>query len=97
MNQLKKDERVPLLNFEGGPRVPLLNFEEGPGYRVPGLRDREFWGVGPTFTPCLHFPTPTPLSNLAESNPGVLHNVKTTVYSHISLCQRNIKAKYHSQ
>ena len=27
MNSLKKGERVPLLNFRGGPGVPLLNFE----------------------------------------------------------------------
>ena len=45
MNSLRKDDSVPLLNFEEGPRVPLLNFEEGPG--VPLLY---FRGVlGPTF------------------------------------------------
>ena len=55
--------RVPLFNFEGGPGVPHLNFEEGPGVsllnfkegpgpgsRVPGSRDPESWGHGPTFT-----------------------------------------------
>ena len=26
INSLKKGEKVPLLNFGGGPRVPLLNF-----------------------------------------------------------------------
>ena len=31
MNSLKKGERVPLLNFEGGPGILLLNFEGGPG------------------------------------------------------------------
>ena len=47
MNLLKKDEGVPLLNFEGVPGVPLLNFEgdsgipllnfeEGLGFRVQG-------------------------------------------------------------
>ena len=47
MNLLKKDEGVPLLNFEGVPGVPLLNFEgdsgipllifeEGLGLRVQG-------------------------------------------------------------
>ena len=45
MNSLKKGERIPLLNFEGGPgvpllnfrgsRVPLLNFEGGPGSQGP--------------------------------------------------------------
>ena len=45
MNSLKKDERVPLLNFVGGPGTPLLNFEEGPG--VPHVN---FRGVsGPIF------------------------------------------------
>ena len=44
MNSFKKDEGVPLLNFEGGPGVLLLNFEGVPG---PGSRD-----PGPTFTPC---------------------------------------------
>ena len=31
MNSLKKDEGVPLLNFEGVPGFPLLNFEGDPG------------------------------------------------------------------
>ena len=31
MNSLKKDEGVPLLNFEGDPGFPLLNFEGDPG------------------------------------------------------------------
>ena len=50
MNSLKKGERVPLLNFVGGPGVPLLNFR--------GVLDPTFklWGgsrgPGPTFTPC---------------------------------------------
>ena len=58
MNSLKKGERIPLLNFEGGPGVPLLNFRGVlnstfklwgvPGSRVPWSR-----GPDPTFTPCL--------------------------------------------
>ena len=44
MNSLKKDEGVPLLNFEGGPGILLLDFGGGPG--VPLLN---FKGVlGPT-------------------------------------------------
>ena len=46
MNSLKKDEGVPLLNFEGGlevlllnfrgvSRVPILNFEGGSGSQGP--------------------------------------------------------------
>ena len=30
MNSLKKDEGVPVLNFEGGPGILLLKFEGGP-------------------------------------------------------------------
>ena len=61
MNLLKKGERVPLLNFVGGPGISLLNFERGPGVpllnfrrvRVPLLNlEREFRGPGLTFTPC---------------------------------------------
>ena len=38
MNSLKKDEGVPVLNFEGGPGILLLKFEGGSrvlGSRVP--------------------------------------------------------------
>ena len=50
MNSLKKGERVPLLNFVGGPGVPLLNFEEGPG--VPLLN---FEGVPSPRVPRFQF------------------------------------------
>ena len=51
MNSLKKGERVPLLNFVGGPGVPLLNLEEGPG--VPFLN---FEGVPSPRIPRFQFP-----------------------------------------
>ena len=60
MNSLKKDEGVPLLNFEEGPGVPLLNFrgvpcptfkfETGPGSQSPEVPRA---GPGPTFKSCL--------------------------------------------
>ena len=53
MNSLKKDEGVPLLNFEGGLGVLLLNFRGGS--RLPLLNfegDSGSQGPGPTFTPC---------------------------------------------
>ena len=37
-NSLKKDEGVPLLNFEGSPGVPLLSFEESPGVPLSNLK-----------------------------------------------------------
>ena len=37
-NSLKKDEGVPLLNFEGSPGVPLLSFEESPGVPLLNLK-----------------------------------------------------------
>ena len=51
MNSLKKGERVPLLNFVGGPGIPLLNFEEDPG--VPLLN---FEGVPSPRVPRFGFP-----------------------------------------
>ena len=51
MNSLKKDEVVPLLNFEEGPVVPLLNLRgvPGPNFKLwEGSR-----GPAPTVTPCL--------------------------------------------
>ena len=50
MNSLKKGERVPPLNFVGGPGVPLLNFRGvlGPTFKLWGGSR----GPGLTFTPC---------------------------------------------
>ena len=39
INSLKKDEGIPLLNFEEGPEVALLNFEGGPGVPLSNLRE----------------------------------------------------------
>ena len=51
MNSLKKGERVPLSNFEGGPEVLLLNFERGPG--IPLLNFKGVPGPG-VLVPLLH-------------------------------------------
>ena len=50
MNSLKKGERVPPLNFVGGPGVPLLNFRGvlGPTFKLWGGSR----GPGLTFTSC---------------------------------------------